>query len=218
MRYNNQKMYDTPSTDRIEVACDEVGRGCLWGPVVAAAVILPPFEPWMNQLKDSKQMSAKKRDIVTELIKENAISWAVGSATAKEIDTMNILKASLKAMHRALDQVSQMADFNHILVDGTHFKPYSNGKTEDDEDIYISHTCIAGGDAIKMSIAAASILAKTYRDNWVIKEVTETPDLNKYALTENKGYGTLKHMLALDKYGPDKNHRFSFAPVARCKD
>lgn len=210
-------MYDIPSTDRIEVACDEVGRGCLWGPVVAAAVILPSYEPWMDQLKDSKQLSAKRREIITEIIKEKTI-WAIGSATAQEIDTMNILKASLKAMHRALDQISQIADFNHILVDGTHFKPYSNGHTEDNEDIYIPHTCIPGGDAIKMNIAAASILAKTYRDNWVINEVKENPDLNKYALSENKGYGTLKHMLALDKYGPDKNHRFSFAPVAKCKD
>jgi ribonuclease HII len=204
--------YEPPSLERIEVACDEAGRGCLYGDVVAAAVILPPYEPWMDQLKDSKQVSVKCREALAKTIKEQAVAFGIGTATAKEIDQMNILRASLKAMHRALDQVAEKAVFEHILVDGPHFRPYTC-KEEDGEPIYIPYTCIPGGDGIKMSIAAASILAKTYRDQWVIQQVQEDPSLEKYGLVNHKGYGTLKHMMALQLYGPDKNHRFSFAPV-----
>jgi ribonuclease HII len=204
--------YEPPSLERIEVACDEAGRGCLYGDVVAAAVILPPYEPWMDQLKDSKQISAKRRESLAILIKEQAVAYGIGTASAQEIDRMNILRATLKAMHRALDQVAEKIAFEHILVDGPHFRPYSY-KEEDGEPVYIPYTCIAGGDGIKMGIAAASILAKTHRDQWVIQQVQEDPTLEKYGLVSHKGYGTLKHMMALQLYGPDKNHRMSFAPV-----
>lgn len=204
-------LYEPPSLDKIEVACDEAGRGCLYGDVVAAAVILPPFEPWMDGLKDSKQISAKKREAMAILIKEHCV-YGIGTATAQEIDKMNILRATLKAMHRALDQVAEKAVFERILVDGPHFRPYTC-REEDGEPVYIPYTCISGGDAIKMSIAAASILAKTYRDQWVVNQVRDDPSLEKYGLLSHKGYGTLKHMMALQEYGPDKNHRMSFAPV-----
>lgn len=179
---------------KIEVGCDEAGRGCLAGPVVAAAVILPKnFK--QSLLNDSKQLSEKKRDLLRTEIKEHAIAYAIGIVDHKEIDEINILNASILAMHRALDQIKN--PFNSILVDGNRFKKYN--ETE--------HHCIIKGDGKYLSIAAASILAKTYRDDLMKKLHLEHP---QYQWENNKGYPTKSHRAAIKKIGVSQYHRKSF--------
>jgi len=178
----------------IEACCDEAGRGCLAGPVFAAAVILP--ENYSNEtLNDSKQLSEKKRYILREQIEQDAIAYAVGIVDNLEIDKINILNASFLAMHRAVDQLKTQAEF--LLIDGNRFKPYDN----------IPHKCIIKGDSIYLSIAAASILAKTYRDDFMLKIHEEFPE---YAWDKNKGYPTKAHRDAISKNGATKYHRHSF--------
>ena len=180
--------------NKIEVGCDEAGRGCLAGPVVAAAVILPKnFKHLL--LNDSKQLSEKKRDLLRTEIKEHAIAYAIGIVDHKEIDEINILNASILAMHRALDQIKN--PFNSILVDGNRFKKYN--KTE--------HHCIIKGDSKYLSIAAASILAKTYRDDLMKKLHLEHP---QYQWKNNKGYPTKSHRAAIKRIGVSQYHRKSF--------
>ena len=180
--------------NKIEVGCDEAGRGCLAGPVVAAAVILPKnFKHLL--LNDSKQLSEKKRDLLRTEIKKNAIAYAIGIVDHKEIDEINILNASILAMHRALDQIKN--PFNSILVDGNRFKKYN--ETE--------HHCIIKGDGKYLSIAAASILAKTYRDDLMKKLHLEHP---QYHWENNKGYPTKSHRAAIKKIGVSQYHRKSF--------
>ena len=180
--------------NKIEVGCDEAGRGCLAGPVVAAAVILPKNfkQPLLN---DSKQLSEKKRILLRTEIKERAIAYAVGIVDHKEIDKINILNASILAMHRALDQIKN--PFDSILVDGNRFKNYK--ETE--------HHCIIKGDSKYLSIAAASILAKTYRDDLMKKLHLEHP---QYQWEKNKGYPTESHRAAIKKIGLSQYHRKSF--------
>ena len=180
--------------NKIEVGCDEAGRGCLAGPVVAAAVILPKNfkQPLLN---DSKQLSEKKRILLRTEIKEHAIAYAVGIVDHKEIDEINILNASILAMHRALDQIKN--PFNSILVDGNRFKKYN--ETE--------HHCIIKGDGKYLSIAAASILAKTYRDDLMKKLHLEHP---QYQWENNKGYPTKSHRAAIKRIGVSQYHRKSF--------
>ena len=179
---------------KIEVGCDEAGRGCLAGPVVAAAVILPKNykQPLLN---DSKQLSEKKRILLKTEIKEHAIAYAVGIVNHKEIDKINILNASILAMHRALDQIKN--PFDSILVDGNRFKNYK--ETE--------HHCIIKGDSKYLSIAAASILAKTYRDDLMKKLHLEHP---QFQWEQNKGYPTKSHRAAIKKIGVSQYHRKSF--------
>ena len=179
---------------KIEVGCDEAGRGCLAGPVVAAAVILPKNykQPLLN---DSKQLSEKKRILLKTEIKEHAIAYAVGIVNHKEIDKINILNASILAMHRALDQIKN--PFDSILVDGNRFKNYK--ETE--------HHCIIKGDSKYLSIAAASILAKTYRDDLMKKLHLEHP---QFQWEQNKGYPTKSHRAAIKKNGVSQYHRKSF--------
>lgn len=180
--------------NKIEVGCDEAGRGCLAGPVVAAAVILPKnFKHLL--LNDSKQLSEKKRDLLRTEIKEHAIAYAIGIVDHKEIDEINILNASILAMHRALDQIEN--PFDSILVDGNRFKKYN--KTE--------HHCIIKGDGKYLSIAAASILAKTYRDDLMKQLHLEHP---QYQWENNKGYPTKSHRAAIKKIGVSQYHRKSF--------
>ena len=180
--------------NKIEVGCDEAGRGCLAGPVVAAAVILPKnFK--QSLLNDSKQLSEKKRILLRTEIKEHAIAYAVGIVDHKEIDEINILNASILAMHRALDQIKN--PFNSILVDGNRFKKYN--ETE--------HHCIIKGDGKYLSIAAASILAKTYRDDLMKKLHLEHP---QYQWENNKGYPTKSHRAAIKRIGVSQYHRKSF--------
>ncbi len=177
-----------------EAGCDEAGRGCLAGPVVAAAVILP--KNYKHQvLNDSKQLSAKTRTILREEIINTAIAWKVAFVDNYEIDEMNILRASIKAMHLALDGLGKVPQF--ILVDGNRFFPYKN----------IGHKTVIKGDSIYFSIAAASVLAKTFRDDYMEKIHEEYPH---YGWNRNKGYATKEHREAILKYGITPFHRKSF--------
>ncbi|MBO4614557.1 MAG: ribonuclease HII [Bacteroidales bacterium] len=178
----------------IEAGCDEAGRGCLAGPVYAAAVILPP--DYTNEmLNDSKQLSEKKRDELRLEIERDAISFCVASMDNNEIDSINILKASILSMHKAVAGLKITPQL--LLIDGNKFIPYGN----------IPHKCIIKGDATYMSIAAASILAKTYRDEFMYKIAKEFPE---YQWEQNKGYPTKAHRAAIEKYGPTKYHRMSY--------
>lgn len=177
-----------------EVGCDEAGRGCLAGPVVAAAVILPvKFNHAL--LNDSKQLSEKQRDLLRPIIEEKAIAWAVASVLPDEIDEINILNASFLAMHKALAQIQNTFDL--ILVDGNRFNPFQN----------VNHQCIIRGDGIYRSIAAASILAKTHRDDLMLGLHEEFPNYN---WKKNKGYPTKEHRSAIRMHGPCAHHRMSF--------
>ena len=177
-----------------EAGCDEVGRGCLAGPVVASSVILPKnFRHKL--LNDSKQLNIKKRQILEPIIKEKAISWAVGIVSVQEIDKINILNASFLAMHRAIDKLKTNVDL--LLIDGNRFKSYKN----------IRHLCIIRGDSKYTSIAAASVLAKNYRDKLMIDLDTNFP---QYDWKNNKGYPTVKHRKAILKIGTCEHHRKSY--------
>ncbi|WP_455106059.1 ribonuclease HII [Prevotella pallens] len=181
-------------TDKVEAGCDEAGRGCLAGSVYAAAVILPPN--YKNELlNDSKQLSERKRYLLRSIIENDAVAWAVGVVTAEEIDKINILNASILAMHRALDALKVQPEA--IIVDGNRFKPYND----------VPYTTIVKGDGKYLSIAAASILAKTYRDDYMKTIAEEYP---QYDWKSNKGYPTNKHRAAIKKYGISPYHRKSF--------
>ena len=177
-----------------EAGCDEAGRGCLAGPVFAAAVILPVdfYDPVLN---DSKQLREKDRYMLRDVIRNKALAWAVARVDAPEIDRINILQASFKAMHLALDQLDITPGL--ILVDGNRFKPYP----------FIPHQTIIQGDALYASIAAASILAKTYRDDFMLEQHKKYPD---YGWKQNKGYPTAAHREALCSFGLTPLHRRSF--------
>ena len=185
---------------KIEAGCDEAGRGCLAGSVYAAAVILP--EGYQNELlNDSKQLSEKKRYQLREIIERDAVAWAVGIVTPEEIDKINILNASILAMHRALDQLKVRPEA--VIVDGNRFKPYkepNDGKT-------LPHTTIVKGDGKYLAIAAASILAKTYRDDYMNELAKEYP---QYDWFSNKGYPTKKHREAIKQHGITPYHRKSY--------
>lgn len=179
---------------RTEGGCDEAGRGCLSGPVVAAAVVLDPNKP-IAALNDSKKINEKNRLLLRDQIMNEAISYAIGIVTHEEIDEINILNASFLAMHRAVDQLKVKPAF--LLIDGNRFKAYPN----------IPHACIIKGDAKYQSIAAASILAKTKRDEIMENLHDEFP---VYQWKKNKGYPTVDHRLAIEKYGPSPHHRMTF--------
>jgi ribonuclease HII len=178
----------------IEAGCDEAGRGCLAGPVVAAAVILPKLykHPVLN---DSKKLTAKQRIDLRDEIISSAIDWKVAFIDNKEIDELNILRASIKAMHNAIEGLKREPEF--LLIDGNRFYPYKN----------IRHQTIVKGDGLYYSIAAASILAKTFRDEYMEKINSEFPYFN---WAQNKGYPTLCHRMAIMKYGITPYHRKSF--------
>ena len=183
----------------VEAGCDEAGRGCLAGAVYAAAVILPP--DFRNELlNDSKKLSEKQRYALRPLIEEAALAWAVGIVTPEEIDRINILNASFLAMHRAIEQLTVTPQ--HLLIDGNRFKPYPG----------ITHTCVVKGDGKYEAIAAASILAKTYRDDYM-NELHEKYPL--YDWKSNKGYPTKAHRAAIAQYGPSPYHRLSFQLLDR---
>ena len=179
---------------KIEAGCDEAGRGCLAGSVYAAAVTLP--DGYQNELlNDSKQLSEKKRYQLREIIERDAVAWAVGIVTPDEIDQINILNASILAMHRALDQLKVRPEA--IIVDGNRFKPYQD----------LPHTTIVKGDGKYLAIAAASILAKTYRDDYMNRLAEEYP---QYDWLSNKGYPTRKHREAIKQFGITPYHRKSY--------
>ena len=179
---------------RIEAGCDEAGRGCLAGPVTAAAVILPP--DFNNDLiNDSKQLTERQREQLRPVIERDALAWAVAMVPPEEIDRINILRASITAMHRALDQLAVRPE--GILVDGNRFFPYHD----------IPHTTIIKGDGKMLSIAAASILAKTHRDEYMRRLDKEYP---QYGWARNKGYPTPDHRAAIAQYGATPHHRHTF--------
>ncbi len=183
---------------KIEAGCDEAGRGCLAGPVVAAAVILPKdfYHPLLN---DSKKISEKQRNLLRPIIEKEAVAFGVAFVSPEEIDEINILRASFLAMHRAIDQLKTRPEL--LLIDGNRFNPYTN----------IPHECIIKGDGKFLNIAAASILAKTYRDEYLEKLDTEYP---VYNWKKNKGYPTFAHREAIEKHGPTAHHRMTFTLLA----
>ena len=189
----------------IEAGCDEAGRGCLAGAVYAAAVILPP--DYKNELlNDSKQLTEKKRYLLREVIERDAVAWAVGVVSPKEIDKINILNASFLAMHRALDQLKVKPEA--LIIDGNRFKPYFPlSSDEEREKKALPYATIVKGDGKYLSIAAASILAKTYRDDYMNSLAEEYP---QYDWLSNKGYPTKKHREAIREYGVTPYHRLSY--------
>jgi len=180
---------------KIEAGCDEAGRGCLSGPVFAASVILPKnfYHPLLN---DSKKISEKSRYLLRDVIEKEAIAYAVATVSCIEIDKINILNASILAMQKATGELKITPEL--LLIDGNRFKQYKD----------IEHKCIVGGDGKYSSIAAASILAKTYRDDYMLKIHQEFP---QYSWDTNKGYATKKHQLAILKHGQTKYHRKTFS-------
>lgn len=180
--------------NQVEAGCDEAGRGCLAGAVYAAAVILPP--DFKNELlNDSKKLTEKQRYALREVIEREAVAWAVGVVSPEEIDRINILNASFLAMHRAIDQLQVRPQ--HLLIDGNRFRSYQD----------IPHTTVVKGDGKYLSIAAASILAKTYRDDYMNRLAEEFP---VYDWKGNKGYPTKKHRVAIAQYGVSPYHRKTF--------
>lgn len=191
----------THYSDLIEAGCDEAGRGCLAGPVVAAAVILKEDVDY-PELNDSKQLTEKKRMQLRELIMQEAVSYGIGIVTAQEIDEINILNASFLAMHRALDQLKTRPKL--LLIDGNRFNPYKK----------VKHVCIVGGDAKYQSIAAASILAKTTRDMMMEQYDEQYP---VYNWKKNKGYPTPEHKKAIAEHGTTPLHRMTFNMAIQLK-
>ena len=181
-------------SDCVEAGCDEAGRGCLAGPVFAAAVILPSVFR-CDELNDSKQLSEKDRSRLRAVIEHHALCYAIEMSSPEEIDEINILWASVKAMHKALAKLTVRPE--HILVDGNRFRPFAD----------IPHTCVVGGDALYLPIAAASVLAKTYRDEYMQQLHLSFPD---YDWTSNKGYPTKKHRESIRRLGITPHHRNSF--------
>lgn len=192
------KAYFDPNNN-YEAGCDEVGRGCLAGPVIASAVILPKSFTH-TYLTDSKKLSAIKRAELVKVIKSESIAWAIAACSPKEIDQVNILKASFWAMHKAVDQLEQKPDF--LLIDGNRFTPYPE----------LKHECIVKGDSKYYSIAAASILAKEYRDN-LMRSLAEIHP--HYGWERNVGYPTKQHRAGIMKYGITEHHRKSFQLLPR---
>ena len=188
-------------SNSIEAGCDEAGRGCLAGPVVAAAVILKNDANY-PELNDSKQLTEKKRMQLRELVMNEAVSYGIGIVTAQEIDEINILNASFLAMHRALDQLTLQPEL--LLIDGNRFNPYKK----------VKHECIVGGDAKYQSIAAASILAKTTRDMMMVEYDQQYP---VYHWKKNKGYPTPQHKQAIADYGTTPLHRMTFNMAIQLK-
>ncbi len=180
--------------DRLEAGCDEAGRGCLAGPVFAAAVILPPdfHHPLLN---DSKQMTARQRDLLRGIIEREALAWAVASVSAERIDRINILNASFEGMNLAVGQLALRPEF--LAIDGNRFRT----------ELDIPYRCIVKGDGRYADIAAASVLAKTHRDEYMLRLAAEYPE---YGWDRNKGYPTREHRLAILRHGLSPHHRLTF--------
>ena len=210
MKKNILKQYQ--DKDQLEVGLDEAGRGCLFGPVCVAGVIWLDEDPESCiEIRDSKKCTEKHRIKSYDTIIEHSKAYSIQMVDIDTIDKENILQSSLKGMHLCLDEISKDNTIDKILVDGNHFHTYYS-KEQDD---FLDHECIIKGDNTYKSIAAASILAKTYRDNYILQLVEEYPELKKYDIHNNKGYGTKKHMDAIQEYGITQWHRKSFSP---CKD
>lgn len=216
-----------PENGKIIIGVDEAGLGPLAFDVVAASTIMPweyeADDKFVGQINDSKKITnEKKRNVIAEYIKNKAICYGIGTASIEEIDTVNVLQARFIAMHRAIDNLldkydnidHNKHDIDLILVDGDKFKPYTH--SDSNGGISIPHTCCIRGDATHLNIAAASILAKTYRDNMINDIVKLHPELDdKYGFLTNKGYGTVKHMTGLKLHGICEYHRKSYEPVKK---
>ncbi len=211
----------------VEVGLDEAGRGSLWGRLYVGAVVLSPEDEayfdhgatMLNEIADSKKLTRRKRAILADFIRENAIEVAVAYAEPEEIDSVNILQADMSAMHRALD--SMVVPFQRILVDGDSWRPYrcppvkGGSAVATDVNHPVEAITIVEGDAVSLPIAAASIIAKEAHDQWVREEIERRPELQeRYGLGSNMGYGTAAHMTGLKTWGADVLHRRSFAPVS----
>ena len=187
--------------DKIELGIDEAGRGCLFGPVCVASVVWLDEDPNPDlEIRDSKKMSEKKRNNLRTYILDNSIAYSIKFIDNETIDRDNILEATMKGMHQCIDDISSKIDIDTLLIDGPHFNMYDG----------LSHICVINGDNTYKSIAAASILAKTFRDEYINRLVDENPELERYDIRNNKGYGTRKHLEAIREYGITKWHRNSF--------
>lgn len=201
--------------NNLEIGLDEAGRGCLLGPVFTAGVILndtgvlPPPYP----IKDSKKCSEKVRCALRKYIEENSIAFCVEMIDVEIIDKVNILNATMEGMEKCVDNITSVINVDRLLVDGNYFPTYMDKSTFD----HIPHVCIPGGDDKYLNIAAASILAKEYRDEYILKLCETNSVLNNYDIQNNKGYGTKSHMKALKEYGPTEFHRKSFKPCQNLK-
>jgi len=196
----------------LEAGVDECARGSLIYDVVAACVVMP-FKYEDNkylEIKDSKKLSAKKRNELAIYIKNTAITYGIGTASCDEIDEINILQATYKAMHRAINEAYKKHPFNNLKIDGPNFKSYIPPGIDSEPMI---HECIIKGDSKYLSIAAASIIAKDYHDNKIKELVEQNPELEKYGLLDNQGYGTVKHRNAIKEHGVTKWHRKTFGSV-----
>ena len=201
--------YITPFKDKIVAGVDEVARGTFIGPVIAACVVLPqefPDEKY-KEIKDSKKLSEKKRDILANYIKNVALTYGIGESSSEEIDNINILNATMKAMHRAIDIAYKKYQFDYLCIDGPHFTPYIPPGCESD---IIEYECVPKGDSKYLAIAAASILAKDYHTKMIKTLVDNDKTLLLYDIHKNKGYGTKSHHEAIYKHGLTKYHRKTF--------
>lgn len=195
--------------DKIIAGVDEVARGTFIGPVVAACVVLPKSFPdeTYKQIKDSKKLSEKKREFLASYIKDTCITYGVGEVSNEEIDKINILNATMKAMNRAINEAYKKHSFDYLLIDGPNFKGYV--PPGEDEDM-IEYECVLQGDSKYLSIAAASIIAKDYHTKLINKLVEDNPKLMLYDIKKNKGYGTKNHINALKIHGLSEFHRKTF--------
>jgi ribonuclease HII len=210
MNENGDYIIFTEKTkDRIIAGVDEVARGTFIGPVVAACVVLPKSFPdeTYKQIKDSKKLSEKKREFLASYIKDTCITYGVGEVSNEDIDKINILNATMKAMNRAINEAYKKHSFDYLLIDGPNFKGYV--PPGEDEDM-IEYECVLQGDAKYLSIAAASIIAKDYHTKLINKMVDDNPRLMLYDIKKNKGYGTKNHLTALKIHGLSEFHRKTF--------
>ena len=205
----NKNEYIQSDNNKFVAGVDEVARGTLIGPVIAACVVLPHVFPddIYKEIKDSKKLTEKKRTFLAEYIKRIAITYGVGEATVDEIDNINILNATMKAMLRAVDEAYKKHPFDKLLIDGPYFKGYTPPGVDSE---LLEYECIPKGDMHYLSIAAASIIAKDYHTKLISNLIVEHPELNLYEIKKNKGYGTAKHLDAINKNGITNFHRKTF--------
>ena len=198
--------------NKIELGIDEAGRGCLFGPICVGSVILGDIElnPPPCEIKDSKKCSPTKRKLLRDYIETNSVAFNVQFIWENDIDSLNVLQATCKGMHQCVDEIQKQMNIDTILVDGNYFPAYLDKDCE-----WIDHICVPNGDNTYLNIAAASILAKEYRDEYILNLVKENPILERYAIQKNKGYGTAIHMKAIEKYGITEWHRKSFKPCSK---
>jgi ribonuclease HII len=205
----NKNEYIQSDTNKFVAGVDEVARGTLIGPVIASCVVLPHVFPddIYKEIKDSKKLSEKKRSYLAEYIKKNAITYGIGEASIEEIDNINILNATMKAMLRAVDEAYKKHPFDKLLIDGPYFKGYTPPGVDSE---LLEYECIPKGDMHYLSIAAASIVAKDYHTKLINDLIVKHPELNLYEIKKNKGYGTVKHLDAINKNGITDLHRKTF--------